>query len=247
LAAAEWFGIAISRGQTILAVPLAVMVALLAGFIPAYRASRLAPVEALRPPVVATRRTKQVHSLRGFALVNVTRSRGRTTLGAAGLALAVAALTVLLAVSLAFRGTVAGSLLGAVVIADVRVVDYVAVGISLVLGAVALVDVLVMNQRERAEEYATLAATGWSSRELSTATAYEGVVMAVLGGVAGAIIGLAVATALVGSLLTGEAVVLTVAAAGAAAVGGVAVVLVALLAPMRRTTRLAPAAVLAED
>lgn len=82
---------------------------------------------------------------------------------------------------------------------------------------------------------------------MSTATAYEGVVMAVLGGVAGAITGLAVATALVGSLLTSEAIVLTVAAAAAAAVSGVAVVLVALLVPMRRTARLAPAAVLADE
>lgn len=128
LAAAEWFGISISRGQTVLAVPLAVVVALLAGSIPAYRASRIAPVEALKTPVVATRRAHQVRSLRGLALVNVARSRGRTTLGVAGLGLAVAALTVLLAVSFAFRGTVAGSLLGAVVIADVRVVDYIAVG-----------------------------------------------------------------------------------------------------------------------
>jgi putative ABC transport system permease protein len=246
-AASRALDIPVSPGQTALTVPLAAGVALLAGVIPAYRASRIPPIEAFRAPVTPARRTRPVRSLGRLAVTNVLRSRGRTALGVAGLGLAVAALTVLLAITMAFRGQVTGSLLGAVVIADVRTVDYLAVGLSLVLGAVALVDVVVMNQKGRAGEYATLAATGWSGRELVTVATYEGLVMAATGGLAGAVVGLAVAAALAGSLLTAGAVVTMVVAALAAAVGGLGVVLVALLAPARRFARLAPAVVLAEE
>ncbi|GAB7110715.1 hypothetical protein JCM4814A_90320 [Streptomyces phaeofaciens JCM 4814] len=73
----------------------------------------------------------------GLALNNLLRTPGRTVLGAAGLALGVAAFTVLLSLTLAFRGEVAGSLLGNAVVAQARTADYLSVALSLLLGAPA--------------------------------------------------------------------------------------------------------------
>jgi putative ABC transport system permease protein len=61
------------------------------------------------------------------AAVNVLRTPGRAAVGAVSLAVGVTALTVLAAVTLAFRGVVVGTLLGNAVAVQVRGVDYVAV------------------------------------------------------------------------------------------------------------------------
>jgi hypothetical protein len=77
-------------------------------------------------------------------------------LGAAGLALGVAAFTILLAVTFAFQGEVTGSLLGNAIIAQARAADYLSVALSLLLGVAGAVDVLVLSQRERAGDLAVL-------------------------------------------------------------------------------------------
>ncbi|MFE3271097.1 hypothetical protein [Streptomyces sp. NPDC059215] len=67
-------------------------------------------------------------------------------LGAAGLALGVAGFTVFFAMTLAFQGEVAGSLLGNTVVAQAREADYLSVALSLLLGAAGAIDVLVISQ-----------------------------------------------------------------------------------------------------
>ncbi|GGX79472.1 hypothetical protein GCM10010510_25540 [Streptomyces anandii JCM 4720] len=103
--------------KSLLVLPGALLVALTAGLIPAWLATRLGPMEAVRPAVSAARRARPVGSVAGLAVRNLLRVRGRTLLGAAGPALAVAAFTVLLALTLALRGEAAGSLLGNAVVA----------------------------------------------------------------------------------------------------------------------------------
>ncbi|MFJ8535502.1 FtsX-like permease family protein [Streptomyces sp. NPDC093591] len=116
---------------------------------------------------------------------------GRTVLGAAGLALGVAAFTVLLSLTFAFRGEVVCSLLGNAVVAQARTADYLSVALSVLLGAAGPVDVLVLSQRERAADLAMLSATGWSRRGLGRFALYEGAGLALLGGLTGAVVGLA--------------------------------------------------------
>jgi putative ABC transport system permease protein len=142
----------VSLGRAILAVPAAVALAVAAGGVPAWLASRAEPIAAIGPPVLPARRARRMGGVTGLAVVNVLRTPGRSLVGAFSLAVGVAALTMLTAVTLAFRGTVVGSLLGNAVAVQVRGVDYVAVAATIALGVMAVADVLFLNIRERAAE-----------------------------------------------------------------------------------------------
>ncbi|WP_128380523.1 FtsX-like permease family protein [Streptomyces cavernae] len=229
-----------------LVLPVALLLALGAGLLPAWRATRVRPLDAVTPAVTATRRAVAVRSVPGLAIRNLLRTRGRTVLGAAGLALGVAAFTVLLCLTLAFRGEVAGSLLGNAVVAHARTADYVSVALSLLLGAAGAVDVLVLSQRERAADLAVLRATGWSNRELARLTLYEGAGLALLGGLTGAAAGLATVLALGQGVLAGR-LPMVAGAALLATLAAVGLVCGVLSVPNRAMSRIAPAHLLAAD
>jgi predicted lysophospholipase L1 biosynthesis ABC-type transport system permease subunit len=65
------------------------------------------------------------------------RTPGRALVGAVSLAVGITALTILAAVTIAFRGVVVGSLLGNAVAVQVRGVDYIAVTATVALGVLA--------------------------------------------------------------------------------------------------------------
>lgn len=177
-----------------------------------------------------------------LAIGNLRRAPGRAMLATASLALGVAALTVLLGITYAFHGAVTGNLLGDVVAVQVRSVDYISAALAIVLGIAAVVDVLVLNQRERSHELALLRATGWSDGELVRLTVAEGLAMAVFGSVVGAVAGLGAAASLAAGGLNRLA-----AAAALAAIGSILVIAAALLVPAWWTRSLSPSRVLAEE
>ena len=175
-------------------------------------------------------------------MTNLARAPGRTLLGALSLAVGVCALTLLLAVTLAFRGTVVGTLLGEAVSVQVRGVDYLAAAVTVVLGAAVVADVLYLNVRDRSAEFATLRAVGWREGPLARLVALEGVGMGLLGSVVGAGAGLALAAAFAGTL---RPALVTTAAAGIAA--GTLVAAAAVLLPVAMLRRLPTARALAEE
>ena len=134
-----------------------------------------------------------------MSLVNVRRVPVRTVLAAAGLFVGVGALTVLLSIGLAFKGTLVGTALGRVITLQIRPADYVAVAMVIVLGAASSADVLFLNIRERAAEFVTLSASGWGRTQLGELVTLEGLSIGLLGSVLGAITGLAVALVITGS------------------------------------------------
>ncbi|NNN31419.1 ABC transporter permease [Streptomyces sp. S3(2020)] len=235
-----------SVAKAALVLPVALLLALTAGVLPAWRATRVQPLDAVTPPVTGVRRAVAVRSVTGLALRNLLRAPGRTVLGAAGLALGVAAFTVLLSLTLAFRGEVAGSLLGNAVVAQARTADYLSVALSLVLGAAGAVDVLVLSQRERAADLAILSATGWSRRELGRLALYEGAGLALLGGLTGAVAGLATVLMIGQGLWEGRLLTMG-GAALLAALAGVGLVCGVLSIPIRTMSRIAPAQLLARE
>jgi putative ABC transport system permease protein len=183
-----------------------------------------------------------VSGLLGLALANAARVPVRTALAAAGLALGVAALTVIFAIEQAFQGTLVGTVLGNAVSVQVHGADFVAVGLTVALAALSVADVLYMNLRERAAEIATLKTIGWAWRHIASVVIFEGLVLGLLGSVVGAAIGLSVGT-LVFSVPVGALGVACV-AAGA---GGIAATLAASLLPLSQLTRLSVPAVLAAE
>ena len=98
-----------------------------------------------------------------MGLLNLVRVPGRTGLGAGALAIGIAAATVLGAITFTFHGAIVGTPARRRGVPAVRAVDTIAVAATILLGALAVADVLYLNIRDRAAELATLRATGWTS------------------------------------------------------------------------------------
>jgi putative ABC transport system permease protein len=235
-------GLDASPARALLAVPVAIAVAVAAGLAPAWLAARADPVTSVRPPVLAVRRAHQPRGITSLAALNVTRTPGRTAVGVASLAVGIAALTLLSAVTFAFRGVVVGSLLGDAVAVQVRGVDYLAAGATVVLGVLAVADVVFLNITERAAELATISSFGWRDTALARLVVTEGAIIGVTGSLAGAGLGLAAAAWFAGQL---PARLLAIAAAATAA--GIIVAAAAALLPAALLRRLPAAHLLAEE
>jgi putative ABC transport system permease protein len=231
-----------SPARAAVAVPAAVLLAVLAGLWPAARAARAAPIAAVRPAVVAVRARRRIRRVSGLAVTDLLRVPGRALLGAASVAIGVAALTLLLAATVAFNDRLVGTLLGDAVAVEARGTDYVAVAAMVLLGAASVADVLFLNLRERAGEFATLRATGWSEGAMTRLVGYQGLLIGAAGSITGAGLGIAG----IGRFTDAVPAELLATAAIAAGVGTTLAGLAAL-APAAALRRLAPVPLLAAD
>jgi hypothetical protein len=228
--------------RSLLVIPVALALALVFGSLPAWSAARGAPRDALVPPVTTRAHRGSVRSLLGLAVTNTLRLPVRTALGAAGLTLGVAALSIIFAIQHAFQGTLVGTVLGNAVSVQVHRADFVAVGLTITLAALSVADVLYLNLRERTAEIATLKTIGWGWRHVAGVVLLEGLILGLLGSVVGATIGL-----LMGSLVFSVPLGSLAMACSIAAVGGVAATLAASLLPLSQLTRLSVPVVLAAE
>ena len=235
-------GLHASPGRAALAVPIAVAVAVIAGLIPAWLAARADPVESVRPAVLGIRRRHQPGGITALAAVNVLRTPGRALVGAISLAVGITALTLVTAISLAFRGVIVGSLLGDAVAVQVRGVDYIAVAATVALGVLAVADVIFLNITDRAAEFAAIRTFGWRESMLSRLVITEGALIGLAGSLAGAAIGLAAAAEFAGQL---SARLFLIAAIAIAV--GVVVTAAAALLPAQALRRPSAAHLLAEE
>lgn len=221
-------------------IPLvALLLTVLAGFVPAWRASRSHPIEAVQPPVAGRVTSRATRHLASLAWANLRRVPGRSVIAAAGLCLGIASLTALVSINLAFQGTVSGTLLGNFVSVQVRTVDYVAVGLTIALATFSLADVLLLNVRERAAETATLQAVGWSNRHVGILTLLEATII----GGAASLVGVCLGT-LVGLWMGGPWSTVLVTALVTVLVGVVVTALAGLI-PSQIASRTPPAQALA--
>jgi putative ABC transport system permease protein len=227
--------------RVVLIVPLAVGLALLAGLVPAGRAARLGALDAVAPPVSRAAARRRVTRLWALALANVRRVPARSSAAAAGLFIAAAALTLLLAVDEAFRGNVVGTLLGNAISVQVRGLDFLIVAVIVLLASLSLADVLYLNLRERAAEVATLRTLGWSERTLARLVAAEALLLGLTGTTLGALFGIVVGVQLGVPILT---LLLT---ALVSVAGGTIIALIASLIPLARLATLTAPTVLAEE
>jgi putative ABC transport system permease protein len=235
-------GLDASPERALLAVPVAIAVALAGGLAPAWLAARADPVASVRPPVLAAGRAHQPRGITSLALLNVARTPGRTAIGVISLAVGIAAVTMLTAVTFAFRGVIVGSMLGDAVAVQVRSVDYVAAAATVILGVLAVADTVFLNIRERAPELAAIRSFGWRDSALARLVITEGAIIGVTGSLIGAGLGLAAAAWFAGQL---PARLLLIAAATVAA--GVLVTAAAALLPAALLRRLPTAHLLAEE
>jgi len=226
----------------VLSVPAAVGLSLLAGVGPAARAARSDPLAAVRPAVSVPRRARSPRGITGLAVSGLRRTPGRTLLAASALAIGVAGLTVVLAVTVAFSGAVVGTLLGDAVSLQVRGADVAAVATTVALGVLAVADVLYLGVRERSAEFAALLSTGWTDAQVARLLTTEGALIGLLGAAAGGAGGLALAAVLVGGVPAAawQAALLAVA-------GGTVLAAAASVVPAASVRRLPLARLLAEE
>lgn len=224
-----------------LVAPVAVVLATLAGLVPAWRAGHAEPLDAIAPPVRSPRRAKPVRSLAGLAASNLRRVPGRALLAASALGLGVTALTVLLAIQLTYAHDIGNNAMGGFLNSHLRGVDLLSAGLAIGLGAAAVADVTYLNLRERSGELATLAATGWQATHVRRVLLGEAGATAAAGAIAGGLVGLVLAAEAFGQLPA------VTAAALAAAAGGVLIVLGVTAIVLGATTARPVAGTLADD
>jgi hypothetical protein len=186
-------------------------------------------------------RRLRVRTLARLALVNVLRVPGRSLLAAAAVALAVAGLTLLSVLTLAFHGAAAGTLLGQAIIVQVHAADYAAAATCAVLGLALAADIAYTATRDRAGEHALLCATGWTDGDLTRLGAAETAITALAGAIAGSALPVVAVW-----LATGTAPAGAIAAAAGIGAVGAALTMAASLAPARQLMRTPPARHLAE-
>jgi putative ABC transport system permease protein len=237
----EALSLELSHRRALLAAPLAVMLAILGGIVPAWKAARVSPLEAVRPAVSAGATRRRVRGLLALGGANVRRMPARTLAGTASLFLGTSALTLLLAVNQAFQGRLVGTLLGEVISAQVRGLDFLVVGVIVLLAGLSLADVLYLSLRERAAEFVTLKTLGWTDGQLGRVIAAEAFALALVGAVPGAALGATL------GLFLGAGPGWVLLAAVVSVAGGLLVALVASLVPLAKLASLAAPAVLAAE
>jgi ABC-type antimicrobial peptide transport system permease subunit len=238
---ANLFSLDLSVGRAALVIPLGVVLATVAGLVPAWQAARSGALDAVRPTVSIGAVRHRVNRLLTLALANVRRAPARTGVAAAGLLIASAALTLLLAINQAFQGHLVGTVLGDAVSVEVRGLDFLVVAVIGLLATLSLADVIYLNLRERAAEIVTLRTVGWSDRHLAQMIATEAVIIGLLGTIPGAVVGVLV------GLQLGVPPFSVLLAAAISLIGGLLVSLLAALVPLARMATYTTPSVLAEE
>jgi hypothetical protein len=232
IALVKVFSLHLALVWALLVLPISVLLACVAAVVPAWRAARLRPLAAVRPTASRGRGQRPVEHLVPLALVNLRRLPARTLVGAAGLAIGVGALTLLLAIERSYHGTLVGTLLGNALAVQVRGADLAAIALTIALAAFSVADVLYVNLRDRAAEIVTLRSSGWSERQLSLLVGLEALGLGLGGSLVGALLGVALTAALLSVSLGPLA-----AAAALAALGGTVSTIVASFVPLSRLRR----------
>jgi putative ABC transport system permease protein len=235
-------GLAVPLWRALLVLPVAAVLAVISGLVPAWLAARVEPAGSLAPAARAPRRRGlPVRSITGLAVSDVARTPGRCALAGAALAAGVAALAVLLAAQASFGRSIGDSALAGLVTASTRGPDLVSAFLAVGLGAASVADVTYLNLRERAAELAALAASGWGRPQIGRLLLTEAVITALVGSAVGAAAGLVTA-----GYAFGLSPFVVAGAAGAAAAGTVTA-LIGTVAVLAAGSGRPLAAVLAAD
>nr|WP_176730790.1 ABC transporter permease [Micromonospora mirobrigensis] len=199
---AAWLvGVQISFRTALLCVPVGALLTAAASVAPAVRAARARAATALvRTAVAPRRRGARSGTVSGMARANLARVPARTTAAAASLALGVGSVVLVAAATWAFQDGMVGSLLGRAVSVQVRRIDVVATAGVLLFGLLGTADVMYLNVRDRAAEFATLRAIGWPDTALYRLVFHEAAGIGLLGAGAGVLAGVGTTALLVGGL-----------------------------------------------
>lgn len=186
-------GLAGDGRTVVVAVPAAVIVALLAALGPVIAATRTPPTAAMRPAVSVrgARRGPHVSGLLSMAWRSVASAPGRAMAGVLGSATATGITAMILVIQREFRNRAVGTVLGDAITVQVRTPDLMAAALTALLAAIGIYHVTATEARERRAEIGTMLAVGWRPATIRnlvlTQAVYVGLLGAVLGS-AGAVV-----------------------------------------------------------
>ncbi|MBE7532012.1 MAG: ABC transporter permease [Ardenticatenaceae bacterium] len=188
-------------------VPLLIVgLCLVGGAYPAWLAARIPPIVGLQQgnirAAAAQKTPLPTRGLWRFAWRGLSRRGSRSALGALTATLSAALLVLMLAVTVDRQGAMSGTLLGEFILVQIEGFHYAIVGIGFGLAALSLANSLLAGVLERRREIGVLKAVGWQTGTVTRLFLAEGVWLGLLGGLAGALVGLATFIALYESVST---------------------------------------------
>lgn len=174
--------------------PAMLILALLCSLYPLWRIWRIQPGEILRAgaAIAALRGGRWrlplwASPIGGLVLRNLTRARPRALLTIGSLFLSALLLVLMVSSILALRQTLVGTLLGNFVLVQTAVPQIAGGVFALLLTFLSVADLLLLQVRERQQEIGVLQAVGWRPRLVRGLFAREGVLLALIGAVPGAL------------------------------------------------------------
>jgi putative ABC transport system permease protein len=170
-----------------LVTPVAVLLSVAAGWLPAWRAARGRPTDVITGSAARARRAPGVHGVAGMVIASLLRAPWRAATGAAALGISVVTLSILLSLNARFGGQIGNSALSDIVDLQARSIDYLSAGFAVFIGAASVADTVYLGIRERAAEFAVLTAQGWRRRHVARVALGEALAIGVVGAVAGAV------------------------------------------------------------
>lgn len=210
------FSLKVPLDRVALVTPVAVLLSVAVGWLPAWRAARGRPTDVITGSAARARRAPGVHGVAGMVLASLLRAPWRAATGAAALGISVVTLSILLSLNARFGGQIGDSVLSNIVDLQARSIDYLSAAFAVVIGAASVADTVYLGMRERAAEFAVLTAQGWRRRHVARVALGEALAIGVLGAVAGAAAALALGGRPQATLTAAAAGVLIVLLAAAA-------------------------------
>jgi len=185
--------------------PAMLVMALLSSLYPLWQIWHIRPAEVLRAgsPVVGARfialtsflafpLLSLVSPIASLVVRNLARSRPRTLITLASLFLSAILLVLMFSSILALRQTLMGTLLGDFVLLQTAVPQIAGCAFALLLSFLSVADLLLLQVRERQQEIGLLQAIGWRPGLVQWLFMQEGLVLALLGAIPGALLALGI-------------------------------------------------------
>jgi hypothetical protein len=190
---ARVLGLGVTAPQLVLAVPLALGVAALATLPPALSAARGSVVEVVRGGG-RLRRSRPLLGAVELGLRDLVRQwRAEALVGVAVVALGAALVGAVQLITGAFHGQLDTTVLGAYLAGRVRPFHLVIAALTLLVGAIAVAEIVTLSCLERRRQLGALRALGWPRTQVALMVGAQAVAMGLAGGVVGSLVTLGVA------------------------------------------------------
>ncbi len=180
----EIFDLILPTSRIFIILPLSVSLSLLGGLYPAYKATRIDPIKAIRFGEI------EKGERFGLFMRNILSRKTRSTLVLICIAVSISLFTVLLLTSLNLGNVLEGTLLGEKISFKVEKYHFFSVLICFVISSFAIADIFSRNVYERRKEIGILKSIGWYNKDILKIFFYESLFLGFIGGVLGVFSGI---------------------------------------------------------